>query len=59
LTFASTALLTLTYWLNPIFSGDIICTSTGSIYAHLAYSGSPQQTQAIAFAVSQLRAAGI
>ncbi|KAJ9106918.1 hypothetical protein QFC20_003927 [Naganishia adeliensis] len=40
-------------------TGDVICTSTGSIYAHLAYSGSPQQTQAIAFAASQLRAAGI
>ncbi|KAJ9121654.1 hypothetical protein QFC22_002274 [Naganishia vaughanmartiniae] len=40
-------------------TGDIICTSTGSIYAHLAYSGSPQQTQAIAYATSQLRAAGI
>ncbi|KAJ9103984.1 hypothetical protein QFC21_002447 [Naganishia friedmannii] len=40
-------------------SGDIICTSTGSIYAHLAYSGSTQQAQAIAFATAQLRAAGI
>ncbi|GHJ87697.1 hypothetical protein NliqN6_4099 [Naganishia liquefaciens] len=40
-------------------TGDIICTSTGSIYAHLAYSGSPQQSQAISFAATQLKAAGI
>ncbi|KAG7566903.1 hypothetical protein FFLO_01404 [Filobasidium floriforme] len=39
--------------------GDNVCTSIGSLVAHLGYSTSPQQAESINFAVSQLRAAGI